>query len=163
MKDPFRKKLIRILQNAHAGELAAAYAYRGHWKSLKNSPTKDHIKKIEAEEWTHRENVRKWLEKLNAKPRPVREKVFWTIGKLLGLTCFVSGWFLPMYFAGRLESQNVEEYREAAHFAEELEMKTCVEEMLEMARVEQEHEDFFKETVSNHRLLPLTKTFFRWG
>jgi demethoxyubiquinone hydroxylase (CLK1/Coq7/Cat5 family) len=43
--DNARQNLIRILQNAHAGELAAAFAYRGHWKSLKNSPEKTHIKK----------------------------------------------------------------------------------------------------------------------
>lgn len=158
-----RKNLIRILQNAHAGELAAAFAYRGHWKSLRESDEKKQIKKIEAEEWTHRENVRKWLEKLDAKPRRLREAVFWTIGRTLGVLCFVSGWFFPMYFAGRLESQNILEYEEAAEFARELEMKDCAEEMLEMSRVEAEHEDFFRQVVSNHRLLPLTKRFFRWS
>ena len=101
-----RQNLIRILQNAHAGELAAAFAYRRHWKSLKNSAEKTHIKKIEAEEWEHRENVAKWLERLDAKPNQAREKIFWTTGKIIGLTCYVSGWFFPMYFAGRLESQN---------------------------------------------------------
>ena len=30
-----RRNLIRILQNAYSGEIAAAYAYRGHWKSVK--------------------------------------------------------------------------------------------------------------------------------
>ena len=162
MNNP-RKNLIRILQNAHAGELAAAYAYRGHWKSLKDSPEKEHIKKIEAEEWTHRANVRKWLEKLGAKPRALRENIFWTIGKSLGIGCYVSGWFFPMYFAGRLESQNVQEYIDAAEFAKELEMPECFAEMLEMSRVEGEHEDFFRKVVTNHRLLPITKTFFKWS
>ena len=157
-----KQNLIRILQNAHAGELAAAYAYRGHWKSLKDSTEKEGIKKIEAEEWTHRANVRKWLEKLGAEPRKLREKVFWTIGKSLGIGCFVSGWFFPMYFAGRLESQNVQEYIDAAEFAKELEMPECVAEMMEMSRVEGEHEEFFRKVVANHRLLPITKTFFRW-
>lgn len=32
-----RQNLIRILQNAHAGELAAAFAYRGHRKSLRKT------------------------------------------------------------------------------------------------------------------------------
>jgi demethoxyubiquinone hydroxylase (CLK1/Coq7/Cat5 family) len=84
-----RRNLIRILQNAHAGELAAAYAYRGHWQSLKNSAEKERIKKIEAEEWRHRECVRGWLEKLEARPRLLREAVFWTIGRTLGLACFI--------------------------------------------------------------------------
>ena len=158
-----RKSLIRILQNAHAGELAAAYAYRGHWKSLKASAEKTEIKKIEAEEWAHRENVARWLAKLGAKPRRLREAVFWTIGRSLGVLCFVSGWFFPMYFAGRLESQNILEYEEAAHFADEMKMKECVAEMLEMSKVEAEHEIFFSQTVANHRLLPVTKKFFRWS
>jgi demethoxyubiquinone hydroxylase (CLK1/Coq7/Cat5 family) len=159
-----RSNLIRILQNAHAGELAAAYAYRGHWKSLKcGTPEYEHIKKIEAEEWAHRANVRRWLEKLEAKPNELREKIFWTIGRTLGLTCHVSGWFFPMYFAGRLESQNVREYVDAAEYAKELGMNECFTEMMEMSLTEGEHEAFFRQTVSHHRLLPLTKKCFRWG
>ena len=159
-----RKNLIRILQNAHAGELAAAYAYRGHWKSLrKTSAEREHILKIEREEWEHRANVLRWLEKLDAKPNSRREKIFWTIGKTLGLTCYVSGWFFPMYFAGRLESQNVQEYVDAAEFAKELGMSACFDEMMEMSRVEGEHEVFFRSVVKNHLLLPITKTFFRWS
>lgn len=163
MSETARKNLIRILQNAHAGELAAAYAYRGHWKSLKESPEKTEIKKIETEEWHHRKSVLSWLEKLDAKPRKIREAVFWTIGRSLGVTCYVSGWFFPMYFAGRLESQNVQEYVDAAEFAKDLGMKDCEIEMLELSKTEQKHEDFFKEIVQNHFLLPITKTFFRWG
>lgn len=158
-----RRKLIRILQNAYSGELAAAYAYRGHWKSLKKSAEKERIKRIEAEEWAHRENVGRWLAQLNARPRRIRETIFWTIGRSLGLTCYVSGWFLPMYFAGRLEGQNVQEYMDAAAFAKELEMTGCFDEMMEMSRVEREHEDFFRQTVSRHRLLPITRTFFGWS
>ncbi len=159
-----RQNLIRILQNAHAGELAAAFAYRGHWKSLKSDAAeREQIKKIESEEWEHRENVARWLEKLGAKPNKAREKVFWTIGKIIGAACFVSGWFFPMYFAGRLESGNVREYIDAAEFAKELEMPDCYAEMMEMSRVEGEHELFFSRIVAKHRLLPITKRFFRWS
>ncbi|MEK7855920.1 MAG: ferritin-like domain-containing protein, partial [Acidobacteriota bacterium] len=114
-----KSDLIRILQNAYSGEVAAAYAYRGHWKSLRASPEKTRIKEIEAEEWDHRRRVGEWLGKLGAGPRPMRERVFWTIGRTLGLTCHLSGWYMPMYFAGRLESQNSAEYEEAAAFAKE--------------------------------------------
>ena len=158
-----RQNLIRILQSAHAGELAAAYAYRGHWKSLKESAEKERIKQIEAEEWMHRENVVRWLVELNAEPRKIREKIFWTIGRSLGVLCYVSGWFFPMYFAGRLESKNVQEYVDAAECAKELKMQRCFDEMMEMSRVEAEHEEFFRQTVSHHRLLPITKKCFRWG
>lgn len=158
-----KKNLIRILQNAYSGEVAAAYAYRGHWKSVSDPREKAHIRKIEDEEWAHRENVGRWLAELGAAPRRMREKVFWTIGRFLGLTCFVSGWFMPMYFAGRLESQNTKEYEDAAHFARELGMDKCVEEMMEMSRVEAEHELYFRQTVSGHDLLPLMKKVFKWG
>jgi demethoxyubiquinone hydroxylase (CLK1/Coq7/Cat5 family) len=158
-----RKNLIRILQNAHAGEIAAAYAYRGHWKSVKDPREKAHIRKIEDEEWQHRENVGRWLAELGAAPRPIREKVFWTIGRFLGISCYVSGWFMPMYFAGRLESQNTKEYEEAADYARELGMDKCVGEMLEMSVVEGEHELYFRQTVSGHDLLPLMKKVFKWG
>lgn len=158
-----RKSLIRILQNAYSGEVAAAYAYRGHWKSLKDSPEKSRIKDIEAEEWDHRRRVGEWLEKLGAAPRKTREKVFWTIGRSLGLTCYVSGWFMPMYFAGRLESQNSAEYEEAAAFAKQLEMHDCARDLLDMARVELEHEEFFRTVVTGHRLLPVMKRVFGWS
>ena len=159
-----RQSLIRILQNAYSGELAAAYAYRGHWKSLKKSSIeREKIKQIEAEEWTHRKAVGKWLKELNAEPRKIKEAVFWTIGRTLGNACFLSGWFFPMYFAGRLESGNVKEYEDAAAFAKELEMPQCFDELMEMARVEQEHEDFFRAVIAKHRLLPITRKFFRWS
>lgn len=159
-----RENLIRILQNAYSGERAAAYAYRGHWKSLKKtSAEREQIKKIEAEEWMHREAVGKWLKNLDAEPRRLREAVFWTIGRTLGNACFVSGWFFPMYFAGRLESGNVQEYIDAANFAREIHLEDCAREMMEMSAVEGEHEVFFRSVVSSHRLLPVTRKLFRWS
>ena len=158
-----RQNLIRILQNAYSGEIAAAYAYRGHWKSLKSSPEKTHIEKIEAEEWHHRERVGRWLQTLEAEPTKMREIVFWMIGRILGLTCYISGWFMPMYFAGRLESRNSVEYEDAAEFAKVLGMQDCVDDLLDMARVELEHEVFFREMVTGHRLLPVMRRVFKWS
>ena len=158
-----RSNLIRILQNAYSGEIAAAYAYRGHWRSLKASPERTRIKQIEAEEWEHRERVGVWLERLDSTPRRMREKVFWMIGKFLGHSCFLSGWFFPMYFAGRLESGNSTEYKDAAAYAKELGMDDCVADLLDMARVEIEHEVFFRETVTGHWLLPMMQRVFRWS
>ena len=158
-----RQHLIRILQNAYSGEVAAAYAYRGHWRSLRDSPEKTRIREIEEEEWDHRRRVGEWLTKLGSQPRAMREKVFWTIGRTLGLSCYISGWFMPMYFAGRLESQNSVEYEDAAAFAMELDMQDCLDDLLDMARVELEHEVFFRETVTGHRLLPVMKRVFGWS
>lgn len=159
-----REDLIRILQNAYSGERAAAFAYRGHWRSLKKSAgERERIREIEEEEWTHRREVGKWLAVLEAEPRRLKEAMLWAIGRSLGAACHVSGWFFPMYFAGRLESGNVKEYEDAAAFAKLLEMRECCDELLEMARVEQEHEDFFRSVVAKHRLLPITRRFFHWS
>ena len=158
-----RRGLIRILQNAYSGEVAAAYAYRGHWKSLKESPERTRINQIENEEWDHRRRVGEWLEKLGSGPNGRRETVFSTLGKFLGFTCYISGWFMPMYFAGRLESQNSVEYEDAAEFARELGMDDCVADLLDMARVEVEHELFFRETVASHWMLPTMRRVFRWS
>lgn len=158
-----RQSLVRILQNAHAGECAAGLAYRGHWRSLNDSQEKDRIREIEAEEWDHRARVGQWLTKLDAKPRPSRETVFRVIGRSLGLTCYVSGWFMPMYFAGELESRNSIEYEDAAVFARELRMDDCVADLLDMASVEVEHEEFFHAVVAGHWLLPMMRRLFGWS
>jgi demethoxyubiquinone hydroxylase (CLK1/Coq7/Cat5 family) len=158
-----KQKLIHILQNAHAGELAAAYAYRGHWKSVRDAEEKTKIRRIEEEEWEHRAGVRKWLEELNSAPNRLREAVFWTIGRSLGVLCFASGRFLPMYFAGRLESRNWQEYDEAAAFAGELGMEECVADLKKMSATELEHEEYFRTVVAGHKFLPLMKTFFKWS
>lgn len=68
-----------------------------------------------------------------------------------------------MYFAGRLESRNSVEYEDAAEFAKELKMDDCVEDLLDMARVEIEHEVFFRQTVNGHRLMPVMKRVFGWS
>ncbi|NNE65722.1 MAG: hypothetical protein HKN33_04075 [Pyrinomonadaceae bacterium] len=158
-----KNKLIRILQNAHAGELAAARAYNGHWKSVRDPKQKEEIRRIELEELDHRERVRGWLSKLGSAPRPAREKVFGAIGSALGVLCHVSGWFLPMYFAGRLESQNTEEYKEAAAYAKELGLDECVADLLDMSAVELEHEEYFRSVIAGHFLLRPAKVFFRWS
>lgn len=68
-----------------------------------------------------------------------------------------------MYFAGRLESQDVQEYIDAAEFARELGMNDCADEMMEMSHVEGEHELFFSTAVAGHRLLPMMKKVWHWS
>ena len=60
--------LIRVLQNAYSGELAAGYAYRGHWRSLRDPAERERSRVIEAEEWHHRELVGGMLRQLGAAP-----------------------------------------------------------------------------------------------
>lgn len=150
-----RAKLIRQLQGAYSGELAAGFAYRGHWKSVRDAAERARIAEIESEEWHHRELVAGLLRDLGAKPSRVREVVFWCIGRTLGALCHVSGWFVPMYGAGKLERGNIVEYEEAAVFACECGHDEMIECLLSMAEVEWEHERYFRERIEGHKLLRL--------
>jgi hypothetical protein len=158
-----RRQLIEILEGAYSGELAAAFAYRGHWKSVKDSTERAAIQKIEHEEWVHRARVGEMLASLGAAPLKFREVKLWLIGRTIGIACHVTGWFLPMYFAGRLENGNVVEYEVAASRAAALGLVEFEADLRVMARVEREHELFFLGVIKGHRLLPLISTLFGWG
>jgi demethoxyubiquinone hydroxylase (CLK1/Coq7/Cat5 family) len=162
-KNFHREKLIKILLLAYSGELAAAYAYRGHWRSVRRSAEIRGIRKIENEEWRHRTAVGHMLQKLGTRPDPFREIKMGAIGRTIGFLCHVTGWFFPMYFAGRLEHNNVKEYDTAAYHAGKLGLRTFQKELLKMARTEQEHEDFFGSMVMDHPLLPMVSSLFTWG
>jgi hypothetical protein len=153
--DVYRRRLIRQLQGAHSGELAAGFAYRGHWRSLNESPARTRIREIENDEWHHRRLVRGLLADLGAGPKPLREAIFWLIGRTLGLLCHVSPWFFAMYGAGRLESGNIVEYQEAAVFATRCGHPEMLDCLLTMAEVEWDHELFFRQQIAGHALLRL--------
>lgn len=142
MKDA-RAQLVRLLQKAYSGEKAAALAYRGHHQSAKKNEEREAIRKIEDEEWVHRDWVGKMLTELGAKPNGFREIFLGLIGKILGRLCWVSGWYLPMYFAGKLETKNVNEYTLAAFYAKKLGLNEMTLRLREMAATEKQHEDYF--------------------
>jgi len=158
-----RKQLIHILQMAYSGELAAAFAYNGHWRSLRDQGQRADVKKIENDEWVHRAVVGSMLAELDGKPQKWREVMMACIGSSVFIACFVGGWFLPMYFAGRLENANTEEYLHAAHHAGELGLVEMREKLLELSEVELQHEDYFKRIVQGHALLPFMIKTFHWG
>ena len=61
-----QEKLIALLQLAYSGELAAAHAYRGHWRSVRNADEKMAIRNIEDDEWRHRKLVGEMLKGLGS-------------------------------------------------------------------------------------------------
>jgi rubrerythrin len=145
-----RRKLIALLQLAYSGELAAAYAYRGHWKSVRNAAQKTAIQNIENDEWRHRKLVGEMLTGLESGPSQRRETRANMIGRTLGFLCHVMGWLAPMYGAGRLESRNIREYETAARYARECGRSDLVDCLLEMAEVEWDHEHYFRSRVQEH-------------
>jgi demethoxyubiquinone hydroxylase (CLK1/Coq7/Cat5 family) len=153
-----RRKLVLLLQLAYSGELAAAYAYRGHWKSVIDVGEKNSIRSIEDDEWHHRKLVGELLAGLGAAPNKWRELRATIIGRVLGVMCHLMGWLAPMYGAGRLESRNIREYETAARHARDCDHPDLINCLLEMAEVEWEHELYFRSRVTEHflgRRLPL--------
>lgn len=152
------RRLVHLLQLAHAGERAAAHAYRGHWRSLPEGVEREAIRRIENEEWEHRRVVLGILNALGAQPQPLREILMGTLGRALGALCHVSGWFAPMYGAGKLEAQNVNEYTTAAEFARAAQVPQHLDALIAMATVEREHETWFRQRCESHwlaRIIPL--------
>ncbi|MFN0009353.1 MAG: demethoxyubiquinone hydroxylase family protein [Planctomycetota bacterium] len=150
-----RQLLIALLRLAYSGELAAAHAYRGHAASVADAGEKDRIRVIEEEEWHHRRLVGEMLSDLDARPSRAREWRAMVVGRALGLACRISGWFAPMYGAGRLESRNVREYETAARLAHDAGCDGFVDCLLTMAEVEWEHERYFRSKAQSH-------PFSRW-
>ena len=145
-------KLVEILQLAYSGELAAAYAYRGHWHSLSGPAERARVKTIEDEELHHRQLVGEMLKSLEAEPDRRRELRASVVGRVLGFFCHLTGWLAPMYGAGRLESKNIVEYETAARYARDCGRTEFVDCLLTMAEVEWEHEAFFRSCVVRHWL-----------
>lgn len=159
-----RAVLVRLLQDAHAGELAAAYAYRAHWKSLRRRPeARAEVRRIEGAEWHHRDAVGAMLVRLGAAPRPRRELLMASIGRTFGLLCFVTGFFGPMYMAGRLEAMNVGQYATARDRAVALGLDAFAIDLEAMRVEEDRHERFFASQVHRHPLLPVARLFLHWS
>ena len=154
-----RAELIALLQLAHSGELAAAHAYTGHAKSVRDLDERHRIEEIKAEELDHRARVRAMLDILGVAPEPERERKMRRIGKLISAFCRVGGWFGPMYGAARLERKNIGEYERAAVFAIGAGRSAFVDDLVEMAEVEWEHERYFREKAASHWLWAL---FPKW-
>lgn len=150
-----RQALVSLLQGAHAGELGAARAYAGHWRSLRKLDEIAEIRRIELDELDHRARVGDMLRALDAEPEPWRERLMLVVGTTISWLCRVGGWLIPMYGAGRLERGNVREYEDAARFAVLSGYPRFVPELLHMAEVEWDHERYFRSKVETHRVAAL--------
>ena len=156
-------KLTELLQMAYSAEKAAAFAYIGHAHSLKNKVAIAAINQIEEDEWGHREEVLLIMEEYEIPISKWYEFKFHVIGKIIAFSCHIIGWFMPYYFAGRLESGNVCEYFRMLHFFHELGIDKHDVALYAMGVKEKEHEDFFLNEVKDSKLLPLFEKLFSWG
>ena len=100
-------ELINLLKKAYSAEKAAAYAYQGHAGSVRNKFEKIAIRQIEEDEWNHRREVLEIMNYYGILPSQWYEVKFAFIGKFISGSCYVIGWFMHFFFAGKLESGNV--------------------------------------------------------
>lgn len=157
------KALIKSLQKAYSAEKAAAYAYIGHANSVKNKEEKLAIKQIEIDEWHHRKCVLEIMNEYNIPVSKWYEIKFAIIGRTIGFSCHLIGWFMPFYFAGSLESGNVCEYFIMKQYFNSLNIDKHDEILYEMGIKEKEHEVYFLSKIKNNKLLPFFEKIFRWG
>jgi hypothetical protein len=156
-------ELVRSLQRAYSAERAASFAYIGHAGSLRDPVARATIKQIEDDEWAHRRHV---LAIMQAHDIPVSrwfEMQYYAIGKLIAGGCYVIGWFMPYFFAGKLESGNVCEYFVMMRHFRALGIREHDAILYEMGMKEKEHELYFLEQVKTSRLLPWFEKLFSWG
>ena len=156
-------KLTKLLQMAYSAEMAASFAYQGHAGSVKNKDEKAAIRQIEMDEWGHREEVLKILNQYEIPVSKIFEIRFYIIGKIISFSCYLIGWFMPYYFAGRLESGNVCEYFRMMKYFHEIGIKEHNEILFEMGIKEKEHEIYFLDKIKNKKLLPFFEKLFGWG
>ena len=156
-------KLIKLLQLAYSAEKAAAFAYVGHAGSVRNPLEKTAIKQIEMDEWQHRETVLAIMRQYDIEPSRYNEIKYHILGRIISASCYVIGWFMPYYFAGKLESGNVCEYFIMMKYFNELGITEHDAVLYEMGMKEKEHEVYFQKSLENNRLLPLFEKVFGWG
>ena len=156
-------KLVKLLQLAYSAEKAAAFAYIGHAGSVKNLDEKVAIRRIEMDEWQHRETVLAIMRQYNISPSGYYEIKYQILGRIISCSCYVIGWFMPYYFAGRLESGNVCEYFIMMRYFNEIGITAHDDVLYEMGLKEKEHEVYFQKGLQSNRLLPLFEKIFGWG
>ncbi len=156
-------QLSALLQKAYSAEKAAAFAYQGHAGSVKDVLQKAAIRQIEIDEWNHRAEVLTIMQQYKIPVSKWYEFRFAVIGKIISGSCHVIGWFMPFYFAGKLESGNVCEYFRMKQLFNAIGITKHDEVLYEMGIKEKEHEDYFLSKIKTNKLLPFFEKFFGWG
>lgn len=156
-------KLIDLLKQAYSAEKAAAFAYQGYVGSVKNKEAKKRIKEIEDDEWHHRKEVLKIMQDYQIEVSKFYEFNYYIIDKMISISCSLIGWFMPYYFAGRLESGNVCEYFRAKQYFNDLGINSHDQILYDMGIKEKEHEVYFLKQIEGSKLLPFFEKVFNWG
>lgn len=155
--------LADLLQKAYSAEKAAAYAYQGHAASVWRKEEKIAIRQIEEDEWNHRREVLHIMNHYNIPVSKYYEMRFAVVGKVISASCYVIGWFMPFFFAGKLESGNVCEYFRMKQYFNSMGIHNWDVTLYEMGMKEKEHEIYFLNKIRQSKVLPYFEKIFNWG
>jgi hypothetical protein len=147
-----RRELIRGLQLAYSGELGAIRAYLGHRLAVSKPDERNGITRILKDEIRHRRLVLTMLEQVGSGPDPWAEKKIGFVGRCIAFICFVTGWYVPVYGAARLENNNIVEYEILARLAWHAGLRRWVDDLLHLAEVEWDHEEQLRGWAASHWL-----------
>lgn len=138
-----QERFIRKIKDAHAIEMGAIVAYELHWKSAKGDH-REEIQRIQAEELQHMEKLEEILAHFNTKRSDIKDTFVSFIGLIMGVLCFITGKFLPNLAASMMKKMGGSVYAKLAKDADDLGYKELKRIFNDMEKVEEEHEQYFK-------------------
>ena len=142
--DIYNDELIRMLQNAHAGEVGAFHAYAGHIRATKDVAERNQLIKIQSEELAHIRDCKRLLDHYGYPTNHLKDSIMKLIGQTLGLLCFVSGRRLAAWGAGVIERVGMVNYQKMVDISQKLGNKRLVDIFTNMRDTENVHDMYFK-------------------
>ena len=137
-------KLIKMIQDAHAGEMGAYHAYSGHIRATKDAEERKALIQIQADEMTHIVDCKKLLNYYGHNTNEFKDSIMKLIGQTLGLLCFVSGRRLAAWGAGIIERVGMVNYQKMVDISQELGNEKLVDIFTNMRDTERVHDMYFK-------------------
>jgi len=143
-------EVLRWLRRAHAGELGAALAYRGHARSVRDAGERARILRILGEELAHRAEAAALLTARGATGD--RQLARWVarLGRIAGIACRCTGHWAPMLGAAIAEAINVGEYRRLGAAARAAGDGEALDFARRSQRLEAEHARWFAACAERH-------------
>jgi demethoxyubiquinone hydroxylase (CLK1/Coq7/Cat5 family) len=149
--DIYNDELIRMLQNAHAGEIGAFHAYAGHIRATTDVAERNKLIEIQAEELRHINDCKRLLNHYGYPTNQLKDSIMKLVGQSLGLACFISGRRLAAWGAGLIEKIGMTNYQKMVDISQRLGNKKLVDIFTNMRDTETVHEMYFKGLLSEEK------------
>ena len=134
--------LIWQLKKAHAIEIGAFEAYKGHAEATKDERIKKRIQEIQHDEFNHRMELGAILHDLGQTSNIFMDFALWCIGRSISFACHYMGARAAAWGAKIMEVMGSNVYYKLSEAAYPSHRELC-DKFREMARTEEEHEEFF--------------------